>query len=77
MAADCKVVGIISNKELVTEFSSAGHETPIGVALNQTPFYAESGGPGSATSGLLLAEGPSLSSQIHRRTETSGFTSAI
>jgi alanyl-tRNA synthetase len=44
MAADCKVVGIISNKELVTEFSSAGHETPIGVALNQTPFYAESGG---------------------------------
>ncbi len=44
MAADCKVVGIISNKELVTEFGSAGHETPIGVALNQTPFYAESGG---------------------------------
>lgn len=44
MTADCKVVGIISNKELVTEFSSAGHETPIGVALNQTPFYAESGG---------------------------------
>ncbi len=44
MAADCNVVGIISNKELVTEFSSAGHETPIGVALNQTPFYAESGG---------------------------------
>jgi alanyl-tRNA synthetase len=44
MNADCKVVGIISNKELVTEFGSAGHETPIGVALNQTPFYAESGG---------------------------------
>lgn len=44
MTADCKVVGIISNKELVTEFGSAGHETPIGVALNQTPFYAESGG---------------------------------
>ena len=44
MAADCKVVGIISNKELVTEFGTAGHETPIGVALNQTPFYAESGG---------------------------------
>ncbi len=42
--ADCKVVGIISNKELVKEFTSAGHETPIGVALNQTPFYAESGG---------------------------------
>lgn len=44
LAADCKVVGIISNKELVEEFTSAGHETPIGVALNQTPFYAESGG---------------------------------
>jgi alanyl-tRNA synthetase len=44
MTSDCKVVGIISNKELVTEFGSAGHETPIGVALNQTPFYAESGG---------------------------------
>jgi alanyl-tRNA synthetase len=44
MTSDCKVVGIISNKELVSEFGSAGHETPIGVALNQTPFYAESGG---------------------------------
>ena len=43
-SADCKIVGIISNKELVNEFTAAGHEIPIGVALNQTPFYAESGG---------------------------------
>ena len=43
-SADCKIVGIISNKELVNEFTAAGHEIPIGVSLNQTPFYAESGG---------------------------------
>ncbi len=44
MTADCKVVGIISNKELVNEFTAAGHETPIGLALDRTPFYGESGG---------------------------------
>jgi alanyl-tRNA synthetase len=44
MTADCKVVGIISHKELVNEFTAAGHETPIGVALDRTPFYGESGG---------------------------------
>ena len=43
-SADCKILGIISNKELVNEFTAAGHEIPIGVSLNQTPFYAESGG---------------------------------
>ncbi len=44
LTGDSKIVGIISNKELVKEFNAAGHETPIGIALNQTPFYAESGG---------------------------------
>ena len=44
LTAECHVLGIVSNKELVSEFSAAGHETPIGVALDRTPFYAESGG---------------------------------
>jgi len=44
LTADCHVVGIISNKALVSDFTAAGHETPIGLALDRTPFYAESGG---------------------------------
>ena len=39
-----KIVGIIANKELVTEFASIGHQEPIGIALDRTPFYGESGG---------------------------------
>jgi alanyl-tRNA synthetase len=42
--AECHVVGIISNKELVNEFTAAGHEIPVGIALDRTPFYGESGG---------------------------------
>ena len=44
MESDCRIAGIISNKELVSEFTAFGHETPIGLALDRTPFYAESGG---------------------------------
>ncbi len=56
LCADCKVVGIISDKELVNEFSAAGHETPIGVALDRSPFYGESGGQ-TGDIGSLIGNG--------------------
>ncbi len=39
-----KIVGIIAHKELVPEFASVGNQEPIGIALDRTPFYGESGG---------------------------------
>jgi alanyl-tRNA synthetase len=55
-ASDCQIVGIIAGAELVNEYSSVGNKEPIGVALNRTPFYAESGGQVGDT-GTLTANG--------------------
>lgn len=43
-ATGCKIVGIISAGELVSEFASIGHAEPVGITLDKTPFYGESGG---------------------------------
>ncbi len=42
--SDAKIVGIIAEKRLVDELEEVGHDSAVGVVLNQTPFYGEAGG---------------------------------
>ncbi|MFO1020202.1 MAG: alanine--tRNA ligase [Planctomycetales bacterium] len=51
-----QVLGIIAEKQLVDEIQEVGHESPIGVVLNRTPFYGEAGGQVGDT-GTLIGEG--------------------
>lgn len=42
--ADGEVVGIVAENQLVDVLNSVGHESPVMVVLNRTPFYGEAGG---------------------------------
>jgi len=42
--ADGEVVGIVAENRLVDALQEVGHESPVVVILNRTPFYGEAGG---------------------------------
>ncbi len=42
--SESEIVGIIAEKRLVEELTEVGHDSPVGVVLNRTPFYGEAGG---------------------------------
>lgn len=44
LQADGEVVGIVAEDRLVDVLNEVGHESPVVVVLNRTPFYGEAGG---------------------------------
>jgi alanyl-tRNA synthetase len=54
--ADGEVVGIVAENRLVDVLNEVGHESPVVVLLNRTPFYGEAGGQVGDTGNLESRE---------------------
>ena len=51
--SECEVVGIIAAKQLVEELTEVGHDSPVAVMLDRSPFYGEAGGQVGDTGTLI------------------------
>ncbi|HEY2146792.1 MAG TPA: alanine--tRNA ligase, partial [Pirellulales bacterium] len=68
--AQGKVVGILAQDHLVETISENGHEQPIRVVLDRTPFYGESGGQVGDTGELT---GPGFRFEVLDTQKEDGF----
>jgi len=68
---EAEIVGIIAEKRLVEELTEVGHDDPVAVVLNRTPFYGEAGGQVGDT-GFLVGR-PSEAVHQKESVETDGL----
>jgi len=53
--ADGEIVGIIAERQLVEQLEEVGHDDPVAVVVDRSPFYGEAGGQVGDT-GMLIGE---------------------